>query len=161
MKRSSIAIVTLTLIALSINSVQAHAGEEHLPPSLKENIFTDYIDVKFEILIDDVHSGHFYIRKAKKRSGGNYRLKLDQTFHLDSDITIEGIKANYSNEGLLTYTAESEDGEIFHLFSDFNKKDGGDNQGSRVRFLDTNGDRMVTVEEIVLRKFEITTENHH
>ncbi|MDD9899055.1 MAG: hypothetical protein OXU45_08680 [Candidatus Melainabacteria bacterium] len=162
MKRKFLALLTLFLIAPSRNSVRAHAGEDHLPEASSGNLFAQYIDVKFEIVIDDAHAGHFFIRKAKKRKGGNYILKLDQTFHLDPDITIEAIKAAYNSDGLLTYTAKSDDGETFHLFSDFNEKDGEDNIGSRVRFLDNNGERMVTVEEIVLRQVvDSETGGHH
>lgn len=151
----------LVLLALNLNPAFAHAGHNHIPKA-NENIFTEYLDQKFKFDIGDNHIGHFFIRKAKPRKNGNYELRLDQTFHLDPDITIEKVKAIYTKDGILTYTAKADSGELFHIYTDFNEKDGEPNTGSRTRFLASNGSRMVTVEEFTLTKLveDSETEDH-
>lgn len=85
-----------------------------------------YFDKKFEIVIDGMHAGHFYIRKAKKK-----KVLLDQTFHFSENLSAENISADYDEDGILDYEVDL--GAIkYRILVDFHELDGADNAGLRI-----------------------------
>ena len=144
------------------NSVQAHAGHEHLPDSAtdkqtsKKGIkaqFRPYIDLRYEIVVDGEHVGHFFIKRTRRRNNSSAALRLEQTFHLsDKDIVDPKVTANYSPEAkTLRYHVSGEDND-YEIWVDLQDLTGGDNTGVRITYSKDPENRSVTVEDIIVRQ---------
>ncbi|NQY79915.1 MAG: hypothetical protein HRT47_06355 [Candidatus Caenarcaniphilales bacterium] len=149
--------------------VKAHAGHEHLPKSktnksVKKGLrstLSSYLDLKYEIVIDGEHKGHFYLRKMKKNKEGML-FRLEQTFHLaDGDLVDSKIRALYlSDDKTLRYHVNGEEND-YEIWVDFQDLEGGDNSGVRITYSNDTENREITVENIIVRQVLETDDGSH
>ena len=147
MKKIISFILGLALFIGFANSVQAHAGHDHG----SETSIRDYINKKFEIVINGEHIGHFYIKRTN-RTGT--KLRLEQTFHGEgNDKVFKNILATYDKDKSLYYFIEDGDTR-YVLWTDFSKLDGEDNSGARMTYSSDAEARTVLVENIIVRQVD-------
>lgn len=156
MKKIISFILGLALFIGFANSVQAHAGHDHG----SESSIRDYINKKFEIVINGEHIGHFYIKRIN-RTGT--KLRLEQTFHGEpsvlNDKVFKNILATYDDDKSLYYFIEDGDTR-YVLWTDFSKLDGEDNSGARMTYSSDAEARTVLVENIIVRQVSDAVAQH-
>ena len=140
--------------------VKSHAGHEHLPKTISEksakrglkSTMSKNLNLKYEVLIDGAHEGHFYIRKMKKNKEG-MAFRMEQTFHMaDGDLVDSKVKASYlSDDKTLKYHVDGEENN-YELWIDFQDLEGGENPGVRITYSKDAENREITVEDIIVKQ---------
>ena len=146
--------------------VKAHAGHEHLPKSKTEkralrSSLAPFLNLKYEIVIDGEHKGHFYLKRMKNNKEG-ILFRLEQTFHLaDGDLVDSKIKALYlADDKTLRYHVNGVEND-YEIWIDFQDMEGGDNSGVRITYSNNTENREITVEDIIVRQVLETGDGSH
>lgn len=154
MKINKLSIVfTLGLcLFCSCLKISAHAGHDHG----SESSIRDYLNKKFEIVINGEHIGHFYIKRTNRQAT---KLRLEQTLHGEAaDKVFKNVIATYDDDKTLHYFIE--DGSTSYIFwSDFSKLDGSDNAGVRVSYSTEAESRAVSSANTIVRLVEAETQH--
>jgi len=150
-KLSVLFALSLCLIC-SCLKISAHAGHDHG----SEFSIRDYINKKFEIVIDGEHIGHFYIKRTNRQGT---KLRLEQTLHAETaDKVFKNVIATYDDDKTLYYFIK--DGTSSYIFwSDFSKLDGADNAGLRVTYSTEPEARTVSSVNTIVRLVEAETQH--
>ena len=139
-------LLPLALFFTALNS-NAHSGHKHQPNKTSSS-FTGSLSKKYSINSYGSHLGHFYIKKSKVKK--NYeRLRIEQTFHFDEDITQKLNAKFFSENDLLQYSVSLPSiNTKYFIFVDLKHLDGSENTGYRITHDTVNG--TLSQESIVL-----------
>ncbi len=139
------------LLCCSQAQVSAHAGHDH-----EEETPAEYLaDLKshkgdtYEITLNGEEIGHFVIQSVRGKTG-QIILKLEQTFHLDPELT-DTINATLTLEKILQYSFIAND-QTYLLVIDFQNLDSGSNSGIRIIYDTEHNARTISSEAITVEK---------
>lgn len=143
-----ISIIFILCLGFGLASF-AHVGHQHPNTKKEANPFSEIMkDYKVSLNSNGNHLGHFYINKVKKSGKNDYRLRIKQTFHLNSDET-KTLNAKYNAQNNLTeYSFKTSSGDEYFIYINLEDLEGGENNGLRVTFTNSESEKLLSSESL-------------